>query len=133
MVPRANREGADHPFTSIDHVQLAMPQGKEDEARAFYADVLGMTESAKPAKLASRGGVWFQSGDALIHLGVAEPFVPATKAHPALVCANYDALLTRLRSDGVTILADDPMADGRPHCYISDPFGNRIELIRNAR
>ena len=32
----------------IDHVQLAMPAGREDEARAFYRDVLGIPEVAKP-------------------------------------------------------------------------------------
>ncbi|MGB2603334.1 MAG: hypothetical protein WBC78_07050 [Candidatus Sulfotelmatobacter sp.] len=36
------------PFTSIDHVQLAMPPGEEQKARAFYADLLGMTELPKP-------------------------------------------------------------------------------------
>jgi catechol 2,3-dioxygenase-like lactoylglutathione lyase family enzyme len=41
----------------IDHVQLAMPAGREDEARAFYRDVLGISEIAKPSHLAVRGGV----------------------------------------------------------------------------
>jgi hypothetical protein len=27
---------------SIDHVQLAMPAGREAEARAFYADLFGI-------------------------------------------------------------------------------------------
>jgi catechol 2,3-dioxygenase-like lactoylglutathione lyase family enzyme len=60
----------------IDHVQLAMPRGGEDEARAFYAGVLGLSEVAKPAGLAARGGVWFESGDAKIHLGIEEDFAP---------------------------------------------------------
>jgi catechol 2,3-dioxygenase-like lactoylglutathione lyase family enzyme len=37
------------PFTAIDHVQLAIPAGEEDRARAFYRDLLGMVELAKPA------------------------------------------------------------------------------------
>jgi 4-hydroxyphenylpyruvate dioxygenase-like putative hemolysin len=56
-----------HPFTNIDHVQLAMPPGEEETARRFYHDLLGMVEIPKPAGLAG--------------------------------------------------------------CHISDPFGNRIELI----
>jgi len=40
----------------IDHVQLAMPAGREDEARAFYRDALAIPEVAKPANLAARGG-----------------------------------------------------------------------------
>ncbi len=28
----------------LDHVQLAMPKGREDEARAFYGALLGIPE-----------------------------------------------------------------------------------------
>jgi catechol 2,3-dioxygenase-like lactoylglutathione lyase family enzyme len=44
----------------IDHVQLAMPVRLEDEAKAFYRDVLGIPEVAKPPHLAARGGCWFE-------------------------------------------------------------------------
>ena len=43
----------------IDHVQLAMPAGREDDARAFYRDVLSLPERPKPPHLAARGGCWF--------------------------------------------------------------------------
>nr|MBA3912332.1 glyoxalase [Terriglobales bacterium] len=68
------------PFSAIDHVQLAMPSGAEDQARRFYRDLLGMTEIPKPPELAKNGGVWFQSGNAQIHLGVEANFRPARKA-----------------------------------------------------
>jgi len=45
----------------IDHVQLAMPAGGENEARAFYGRLLDLTEKPKPPDLAKRGGVWFES------------------------------------------------------------------------
>ena len=45
----------------IEHVQLAMPPGEEDRARAFYVEVLGLTEIPKPPDLAVRGGCWFVS------------------------------------------------------------------------
>ena len=32
----------------LDHVQVAMPRGEEERARAFYAGVLGLTEELKP-------------------------------------------------------------------------------------
>jgi hypothetical protein len=51
-----------YPFTAIDHVQLAMPSGGEDQARAFYGMLLGMREVPKPAELAKRGGCWFEWG-----------------------------------------------------------------------
>ena len=80
------------PFTRIDHVQLAMPAGEEERARAFYRDLLGMEELPKPPELARRGGCWFASGDAQIHLGVEQDFRPARKAHPALRCHDYEVL-----------------------------------------
>ena len=43
----------------LDHVQLAMPPGCEDEAEAFYAGLLGFTRLVKPEPLAARGGCWF--------------------------------------------------------------------------
>ena len=43
-------------IVAIDHVQLAMPEGGENAARAFYAGVLGLAEIPKPAELAGRDG-----------------------------------------------------------------------------
>jgi catechol 2,3-dioxygenase-like lactoylglutathione lyase family enzyme len=117
------------PFTAIDHVQLAMPAGEEDRARAFFVDLLGMVEVAKPAELAKRGGCWLECGAVQIHLGVEADFRPAKKAHPALRCRDYDGLVARLRSAGVEVKDDDTIP-GVQRCYIADPFGNRIELIQ---
>jgi len=119
---------SDHPFTAIDHVQLALPAGGEERARGFYRDLLCMVEVAKPPELAKRGGCWFQSGSVQIHLGVEEDFRAARKAHPALRCSDYDALTAHLRAAGVAIRADNSIPGVR-RCHISDPFGNRIELI----
>jgi catechol 2,3-dioxygenase-like lactoylglutathione lyase family enzyme len=118
----------DHPFTSIDHVQLAMPVGEEERARAFYKALLGMEEIPKPPELARRGGCWFQSGSVQIHLGVELEFRPARKAHPAVRCHDYDALISRLRSAGV-VITEDSSIPGVRRCHIADPFDNRIELI----
>ena len=38
---------------ALHHVQLTMPEGREDLARGFYTGVLGLTEEAKPATLAA--------------------------------------------------------------------------------
>jgi len=118
----------DLPFVRIDHVQLALPRGEEDRARRFFVDVLGMTEIPKPFELAKRGGCWFASGDVQIHLGVEDDFRPVKKAHPALRCSDYPQLLAQLTENGVAVVeASDIPGVRRSH--ISDPFGNRIELI----
>ncbi len=115
----------------LDHVQVAMPAGGEEQARAFYQGLLGMRELAKPAPLAGRGGCWFEAPGAQIHLGVEEPFAPARKAHPALLVADLDALVERLRAADVP-LKDDDAELGRRRIYAADPFGNRLELIADG-
>jgi catechol 2,3-dioxygenase-like lactoylglutathione lyase family enzyme len=112
----------------IDHVQLAMPAGGEERAEAFYAGLLGFVRVPKPEPMAQRGGCWFQSGAAAVHLGVDPGFTPAHKAHPALRVRDLSALAVRLADAGVEVRpnADQPAGAG---CYVDDPFGNRIELI----
>jgi catechol 2,3-dioxygenase-like lactoylglutathione lyase family enzyme len=117
------------PFRSIDHVQLAMPRGEEQQARVFYQECLGLSEVPKPPHLLKRGGIWFQSGEVVVHLGIDANFRPATKAHPAFRCTDYADLLKRLDVRGVPVAHDDQLFGGKAHCYITDPFGNRIELI----
>ena len=68
----------------LDHVQLAMPPGREDDARAFYQGMLGIPEKAKPADLAARGGCWFESEGVKVHLGVEKDFTPAKKSPSCL-------------------------------------------------
>lgn len=118
------------PFTAIDHVQLAMPAGGEQAAREFYGGLLGMIEIPKPTELAKRGGAWFTSGAVQIHLGIEADFRPAKKAHPALKCSDYDAMLVKLRVAGISI-QEDRNVPGVERCHIEDPFGNRIEMIKS--
>jgi catechol 2,3-dioxygenase-like lactoylglutathione lyase family enzyme len=114
-------------IVGIDHVQLAMPAGREEDARRFYSNLLGIPEVPKPAELARRGGAWFESSHVKIHLGVDPDFRPAKKAHPALLVMNLRGLVERLRNAGVTVV-DEPL-DGYDRVYVSDPFGNRLELM----
>jgi catechol 2,3-dioxygenase-like lactoylglutathione lyase family enzyme len=116
---------------ALDHVQIAMPAGQEDRARAFYRDILGMQEIAKPATLAARGGCWFSSGSVQVHVGVEPDFRPAKKAHPALVVSDLDRILISCEAAGLPVKPDDAI-DGRPRVHVTDFFGNRIELIAHG-
>jgi catechol 2,3-dioxygenase-like lactoylglutathione lyase family enzyme len=115
-------------ITGIDHVQLAMPAGQEEIAREFYARTLGIAEVPKPPELAKRGGAWFEDGAVKLHLGVEADFRPARKAHPALVVHDLAALVARLRAKGHEIVQADGVP-GHTRVHVSDPFGNRIELM----
>ncbi|MCY4517851.1 MAG: VOC family protein [Acidimicrobiaceae bacterium] len=112
----------------IDHVQLAMPSGREAEAQAFYEGLLGVQRVPKPPHLEVRGGCWFESDTVKIHLGVEDPFRPARKAHPALIVDGLAALVERLQAAGVTVRDDEPL-EGHHRVYVDDPFGNRLELM----
>lgn len=113
---------------SLHHVQLAMPEGGEPQARAFYADVLGIPEVPKPAELAGRGGAWFETGTLRLHLGVETPFRPALKAHPAFQVTDLEAAAARLRDAGAPVSAPESLP-GLHRVYTADPFGNRIEIL----
>lgn len=113
---------------SIHHVQLAMPEGGEDRARAFYGDLLGLPEVPKPEVLQARGGVWFEAGTLRLHLGVEDDFHPAQKAHPALAVTSLRALANRLEEAGATVTWDDAIPEF-DRFYAPDPFGNRLEFL----
>ncbi|HZQ85483.1 MAG TPA: VOC family protein [Acidimicrobiales bacterium] len=116
------------PLVAVDHVQLAMPPGGEDEARRFYRDLLGLPETPKPPHLAKRGGCWFESDTVKLHLGVEQDFHPARKAHPALLAQDLQSLVKVLREAGVELVDDEPL-EGYARIYAYDPFGNRLELM----
>jgi catechol 2,3-dioxygenase-like lactoylglutathione lyase family enzyme len=116
------------PIERIDHVQLAMPAGREDLAVAFYEGLLGISHVPKPAHLAVRGGCWFEDGPVKVHLGIDGDFRPARKAHPALLVTDLPALIEVLSDASVTITDDEPL-EGYHRVYVDDPFGNRIELM----
>ena len=111
----------------LDHVQLPMPPGGEDEADAFYRDLLGLTPVAKPENLAVRGGRWYGVGALQIHLGVDPAHAPSTTAHVCFVTHDYDALHRRLVDEGCAPVVDTRLATIQ-RFYCTDPFGNRIEI-----
>jgi catechol 2,3-dioxygenase-like lactoylglutathione lyase family enzyme len=115
-----------------------MPRGEEELARLFYQDALGLTEVEKPPSLTGRGGCWFRSIEddiitAEIHVGVDEPFVPAKKAHPALVVdslADLDEMAARIASAGFEVShAERHSFEGYVRFHTRDGFGNRVEVM----
>jgi catechol 2,3-dioxygenase-like lactoylglutathione lyase family enzyme len=117
-------------IVGLDHVQIAAPPATEIEARRFYGDILGLEEIPKPAGVADTGGAWFRLGAQELHIGVADSFIAATKAHPGLVArdnATLDALAERLTNAGSPVRWDDRI-EGVRRFYTEDPWGNRLEL-----
>ena len=118
-------------ITRLDHVQLAMPPGGEEEARDFYGRILHLRELEKPEALKAKGGCWFAGEGVELHLGVQADFVPATKAHPGLRVADLAEARAELAAAGITIVPDDSGVKAR-RFYVNDPFGNRLEFIQEG-
>ena len=121
------------PVIGLDHIQVAAPrrEGVEQQARDFYTGLLGLTELEKPAILKPKGGVWFSLGHGELHVGLEDQFSPALKAHPALHVRDLPALRRTLEEAGIVIADAEPIP-GVSRFYVSDPFGNRIELMERA-
>ncbi len=115
-------------LVGLHHVQLSAPRGSEDVLRAFYGDLLGMVEVAKPPPLAARGGAWFRSVALELHIGVEDDFRPARKAHPGMLVEDLDGMAERLIAAGVDVAWDDDFP-GYRRCYVLDPHCNRLELL----
>lgn len=111
----------------IDHVTLAMPPGREDDAVSFYEGALGLRAVPEPEPMARRGGRWFQGDGVRLHLAVEDDLRPGRSARPALLVRGLDLLAERLRQAGVEVRA------GEQELHVEDPFGNPIELLERHR
>ena len=111
----------------LTHVNVTIPKGGEEKARAFYSGLLGLKEIPKPEPIRNRGGVWFDAGGLDLHLSVEESRAGEDAyRHFGLESADVAALRSRLDAAGVAT------EDGRPapwqRFFVRDPFGNRIEI-----
>ncbi len=113
-------------FKRIDHVQICIPKGAEDDARKFYGGVMGLKEIPKPASLIANGGLWYLIADIELHLGVEETV--KTRRHPAFEISDV-AAARKLLEDIVQIV-EEPIIPGRMRFAFIDPFGNKIELLQ---
>jgi len=111
----------------ITHVNVTMPKGAEEAARAFYVGLLGLTEIPKPESIRHRGGVWFDAGGLDIHLSVDEEHAgPDAVRHFGLECADLTKVRERLNAAGFETDGGRPVPWKR--FFVRDPFGNRIEI-----
>ena len=111
----------------LSHINVTMPKGGEEMARAFYGGLLGLRELPKPEPLRVRGGVWFDAGGIDVHISVEEGRSGEDAyRHFGLECADVEGIRARVEAAGIAT------EDGRPapwrRFFVRDPFGNRIEV-----
>jgi catechol 2,3-dioxygenase-like lactoylglutathione lyase family enzyme len=115
---------------SVHHVQVSIPVGSEDEARAFYCATLGMREIAKPESLRGRGGFWAELDGFQIHFG-SEDGVDrsSSKAHIAYLVSDLDQCQIKLAAKGIEV-KEGISIPGYVRFEFRDPFGNRVEFLQ---
>ena len=115
-------------ITGLDHVLVTAPRGHEAEARAFFAEFLGMTELRKPDKLTNLSGVWFGMPDGRqLHTVVAEPFSPSKRVRVCLRVKDLDLFAEMAENEGY-LLEWDGRTDAR-RVFMPDPWGNQLEIV----
>lgn len=106
--------------------------GRLDEARRFYADVLGLEAIPRP-EIPGIDGHWFAVGDAEVHLVDApaghETIRPADH-HACFAVDDLDGAIAELEARAIAYTRD---AQGDvTQIWITDPSGNVIELQQAA-
>jgi catechol 2,3-dioxygenase-like lactoylglutathione lyase family enzyme len=114
---------------SLQHVSSPFPDGKSDEIRAFYGDVLGLREVPPPSTLARMGLLWFSAGPGLELHFFPGPTDPSSQRHFCLDIDDLDETRQRLTDSGAAPYDDTPIPN-RPRFFCSDPVGNLIEFTR---
>ena len=115
--------------TQLDHVSVLITD--VERSRRFYRDVLGMKEIAKPRTF-DFVVVWFDLGNQHIHLLLKDrPDTPSPR-HFALRVADVAAARAHFAGLHIAIQETTPIP-GADRFFLSDPDGNRIEIIQWLR
>lgn len=109
--------------SGLHHVALCVTD--ENEALAFYRDVLGLAVLPRPDF--GFGGHWLDAGGGQIHLMRAET-VPEGGHHLAIRVEDLDAVVAELRTRGVVVGTVPHLPGAGRQAFLRDPSGNLVEL-----
>ena len=118
----------------LQHISIEIEIGREDEARQFYGETLGLTEKCRPMGLKDRPLIWYDVGDGedeihLIRIDRAAFGPPRGQDHLCIEVDDIAAMRAQVTAAGVPI-RETSVIDNRPRFFVDDPFGNRIELVQ---
>lgn len=110
----------------IQHVGVEVLRTAAGEEVAFWA-LLGFVEVEPPVGLRERAR-WVERDGFQIHLLFEDAPVVAPQGHPAIVVADYDAVIARLRAAGHAV---EPRTEhwGAARTQVHTPAGHRVELM----
>jgi catechol 2,3-dioxygenase-like lactoylglutathione lyase family enzyme len=114
---------------------IALPTADPERGARFYRDVLGFTETPRPAF--SFGGAWLLKREVgvMIHLIHNESFEPTPKKainsrtnHIAMQVEDFDAAVALLTKHGVEHVVRVLATYNYRQVFFHDPDGNTLEL-----
>ena len=114
---------------SLDHVNIAGSFALLERCRAFYTDVLGLTDGPRPP-FRSRGFWLYAGGRPIVHLSEKSDDAIGANAldHFAFTCADLDAAMARLHEHGVAFTLDPARDNKNAQLFLQDPAGVNVEL-----
>jgi glyoxylase I family protein len=110
--------------TGVDHVAINVTD--VPAAITFYTEMLGLTQNHERPDFGF-AGAWLDAGNQQIHL-IELQAPPNLGQHFALLYDDLDAVVAELRSKGLEVTDPKPSGPGRHQAFVSDPWGNGIEL-----
>lgn len=120
--------------TRFHHVSVNINDAELSDVVAFYRDVLGLDDEARP-EIPGVPGHWNAVGDQQLHI-VGAPGrgtgIDPTGHHYCVSVDDLDAAVAELENNGVDYLRGVQGA-GVVQIWITDPAGNTIELQQETR
>lgn len=113
----------------IDHVSVVITDVAR--SRRFYTEVLGLKEIPRPHTF-DFVVIWYDLGNQYLHLLLKERPDTLSPRHFALHVANAVTARTYFESQHVPTMETTPIP-GADRFFISDPDGNRIEILQWLR
>ena len=115
-------------FSQIQHVMLVVQDLQR--AATFYREILGLQEIAIPTTFVAAGLKvrWFQIGAQQLHLLQGDQPNQVCPRHPVFQVADAQAARADLRAKGLELDEDVPIP-GADRFFLTDPDGNRLEII----
>ena len=114
--------GVDHVAVNVSDVSAAID---------FYTNVLGLEIDATRPDFGI-AGAWLDAGGQQVHL-IELPVPPKMGQHFALLYDDLTAVVAALREKGVEVRDPSPSGPHRLQTFVSDPWGNDVELHQHLR
>jgi glyoxylase I family protein len=120
-----------HPLqiSQLDHCSVLITD--VERSRRFYGGLLGLSEIHKPRTF-DFVVIWYELGNHTLHLLLKDKPDSISPRHFALRVTDAAAARTYFRSHGLKI-DETTLIPGADRFFISDPDGNRIEIIQWLR